>query len=210
MKNVMMLIGVLLLSASCVELNGSLQVQEAFKVKKKSGFLNLKTKTIELAPGSYQAELTAKSSKNLKLELRGGLIGKIDIPIKSDSSLQIPDDGPFHIEGKKIEQPFNISGVINTEVSHYGHTDTIERCQRERREKRCEKVCDKETNKCDVVCREVIITIDGWKDVSYHYKSVERDAKLEFSLENSSAVVAVLPVHGTEVEKIIDRESLCR
>jgi len=206
----MMLLGVLLLSVSCVELNGSLQVREAFNVKKKVGFLNLKTKTVTVSPGQYRAELTAKTSNNLRLELKGGSIGEINIPIKSDDQLNIPRDGQFYIEGRKISQPFSVSGVISTDVNHYGYTDIVEKCQRELKEKRCEKVCNKEARTCEILCKEVIITIDGLKEISYHYKRTDRQANLEFIPENSTAVVATLPVRGTETVKIIDRESLCR
>lgn len=210
MKKAMLLLGVLLLSVSCVELNGTLQVTEAFKVKKKSGFLNLKTKIVTVNPGQYRAELTAKSSKNLRLELKGGSLGEINIPIKSDDSLKIPSDGQFYIEGRKIEQPFNVAGTIHTDVDHYGYTDTIEKCEREVRERRCEKVCNRETGKCEVICREEVITIEGRKEVAFHFKRTERQAQLEFMPENSTAVVASLPVRGVETEKVIDRESVCR
>lgn len=209
-KKAMMLLGVLLISVSCVELNGSLQVREAFNVKKKSGFLNLKTKIVTVTPGQYRAELTAKTANNLKLVLRGGSLGEINIPLKSDDQLNIPRDGQFYIEGRRIGQPFNVSGVINTEVFQYGHTSTIERCQRELRERRCEKVCNKEEGKCDIVCKDVTITIDGLKDIAYHYKRTERLAQLEFMPENSTSIAATLPVRGMEIDKIIDRESLCR
>ncbi len=210
MKKAMLLLGVLLLSVSCVELNGTLQVREALSVKKKSGFLNLKTKIIKVEPGLYSAELKAKSSRVFELELNGNGLEKVKIPVQSEDSLQIPANGPFHIEGKKIGQPFNISGTMLTDIEHYGYTDVVERCERTETERRCEKVCVKETGKCDVVCKDVQITITGLKDVSYHYKRTERTAQLEFMPENSTAVVATLPVRGTETDKIIDRESLCR
>lgn len=210
MKKAVLMLGVLLLSVSCVELNGSLQVREALSVKKKSGFLNLKTKIIKIEPGVYQAELTAKSSKTLELELRGGSLGKVDIPIKSEESLNIPSNGQFYIEGKKIGQPFNVSGTITTEVDHYGYTDAVEQCERTFTERRCEKVCVKETGKCDVVCKDVTVTVSGLKEVSYHYKRTDRQAHIEFMPENSTAIVASLPARGIESEKIIDRESICR
>ena len=49
MKKMLMMMCVLLLSASCVELRGNLELRESLNVKKKTGFLNLKTKIITLA-----------------------------------------------------------------------------------------------------------------------------------------------------------------
>jgi len=210
MKNVMLLVSVLLLSVSCVEINGSLQVREAMNVKKKSGFLNLKTKTVKLDPGSYRAELKIKSSKSINLELKGGSVGEIDVALKSDSNLQIPSNGQFYIEGRKIEQPFNISGTIRTDISHYGYNNELVRCEFSRVERHCEKVCDKETQKCESVCKDVTVTFQGLKDVAYHYTQTVRNASLEFMPENSTAVVATLGASGTETEKIIDRETSCR
>ncbi|MBY0414478.1 MAG: hypothetical protein K2Q18_09945 [Bdellovibrionales bacterium] len=210
MKKTLMLLGVLLLSVSCVELNGTLSVSEAFSVKKKSGFLNLKTKLVKVEKGQYQAELKSKSSRNLSLKLKGGSLGEIDIPIKSSDGLNIPADGQIYIEGKKIDQPFNVSGSIATDIDHYGYDHELLKCQFERVEKHCEKVCDKETQKCDVVCKEVTVTFEGLKDVDYHYRRTDRQASLEFMAEGSTAIVATLPVRGIETDKIIDRESACR
>lgn len=209
MKKMMLLMGVLLLSVSCVELNGTLQVNQPFNVKIKSGFLNLKRKTITVAQGSYRAELTAKSKKNVTLELKGGSLGNISIPVKSDDSLNIPFDGQIYIEGSKIEQPFNIAGVIRTEVDHYGYANEVVSCDLSRVERKCEKVCDKD-GKCDVVCKDVTVTFKGLKEVSYHTMRTDRQANLEFMAEGSTAIVAVLPVRGIETTRITDRESLCR
>ena len=209
MKKMVMLLGVLLLSTSCVDLNGSLQVNEALKVKIKSGFLNLKTKTITIAPGSHQAKLVIKSSKNITLELRGGSLGEIKIPIKSGDSLNIPANGAFQIEGSKVEQPFNSTGVISTEVEHYGYENEVVRCDRTVVETRCEKVCNKE-GKCDSVCKDVTVTLHGLKDVSFHLKRTDRQVSLDLIPENSSAAVAKLTARGIESEKIIDHETICR
>ena len=210
MKKMVMLLSVLLLSTSCVDLNGSLQVNEALKVKIKTGFLNLKTKIITVAPGAHQARLIIKSSKNITLELKGGSLGEIKIPIKSDESLRIPSNGAFTIEGTKIGQPFNASGVINTQVDHWGYNEVVESCERSVVEHRCEKVCVKETGRCDSVCKDVTVTFRGLKEIAYHYMKTERQVTLELSPDNSSAVVAKLAASGTENDKIIDRESICR
>lgn len=210
MKKMLMVVCVLLLSASCVELRGNFELREPLNVKKKTGFLNLKTKIITLAPGAYQAKLVAKSSSNLNLELKGGSVGEVDIPIKSDDSLNLPTNGQFYIAGSKIGQPFNVSGVISTEVRRWGHTDVTERCERQVVERRCEKVCAQGARECEVVCKDVTVTFQGLKDISYHYKTTDRAANLELMPENSTAVVARMAVDGSETDKIIDRETSCR
>ena len=46
MKKIMTLLGLLMLSTSCLTLDGQLRVTESFNVKKKGGFLNLKLKDV--------------------------------------------------------------------------------------------------------------------------------------------------------------------
>jgi len=209
-KKMMMLLALLLLSVSCVDLNGTLQVNEAFNVKKKSGFLNLQRKVVTVLPGQYTAKLVSKSSKKLNLVLKGGALGEINIPIKSHDNLNIPRNGQLYIEGKNVGQPFNVSGTINTTFNHYGYTNEIVKCQIDLKEKRCEKVCNKMADTCEIVCNDVTITIEGLQEVSYHFLSTERHADLEFSPENSTAIAAILPVSGIETNRIIDSESACR
>ncbi|MBC7712425.1 MAG: hypothetical protein H7177_03750 [Rhizobacter sp.] len=216
MKMMITMLSVLLLSVSCVELNGTINVNQAFNVKVKSGFLNLKRKTITIAPGQYSAELNAKTKKSVSLVLKGGSLGEINIPIKSDDSLNIPFEGLINIESAKIEQPFNITGVIHTDVEQYGYATEAQSCDIQRIEHRCEKVCVKDPKdnrgegKCDVVCRDVTVTFPGEKMVSYHYSRTDRQAELQFMAEGSTSIVATLPVHGSETSKITDNESLCR
>lgn len=206
----MLLLGVLLLSTSCLTLDGQLKVTEAFMVKKKGGFLNLKLKDVSVEPAIYSASLKVKSDKNYNLEISGGSLGKIIVPIKAASDLEIPTDGAFNISHEKINQPFDLSGVINTDVDHYGYTDAIETCSWNVTEKRCEKVCVKETGKCDIVCKDEVITLQGHKEVSYHYRSIARDLSLEFMKAGSTGIIASLKAHDLETDKIVDRESVCR
>lgn len=202
--------GVLLLTTSCLSLDGQLNVHETFRVKKKSGFLNLKTKEVEVRPASYKASLKVKSDKNYTLELEGGDLGKILVPIKAEKDLDIPRDGKFAISHEKINQPFDVTGFINTDVSFSGINYSIENCTWTTKENRCEKVCTGEPRKCDVVCKEFTITHEGRKEVDFHYRWTKRDIDLEFMKAGSTGLVATMRATDTETDKIIDRESLCR
>lgn len=212
MKKFATLLAVLLLSTSCLDLNGTLHVRESFNVKKKSGFLNLKTKLVELKPAVYKAELDVKSDKNYTLKLEGGDIGEIKVPIKADKDLNVPWDGKFAISHEQIDQPFDVVGVINTDVSYSEIRTTVENCSWTTTERRCEKICtgERETRKCDVVCRDITITHNGRKEVDYHYRWTRRDISLEFMRENSTALVATMSATDTQTDRIVDHESLCR
>ena len=209
MKKMVMMLGVLLLSTSCLTLDGSLQVREAFTVKKKSGFLNLKTKEVRIDPAGYRASLKVKSDKNYSLQLEGGSIGKIDVPLKAKSDLNIPFDGAFNISHEQIDQPFDVAGIINTDIDESGYTNAVEACSWNITERKCDKVCDKD-NKCDVVCRDVSVTLKGHKDVAYHYRTTRRDLSLDFTRAGSTSLVASFAGSDVATEKIVDRESQCR
>ena len=210
MKKMLLLVSVLLLSTSCLTIEGQVRVTEAFTVKKKSGFLNLKTSNVKVEPNLYSGKLTVKSDKNYNFHLEGGSLGKIIIPIKASSDLDIPRDGAFSISSQKIAQPFDLSGVINTDENHYGYTEAIEQCSWNVTEKKCDKVCNKETQKCEIICKDVVITLHGEKEVAFHYRSIRRDLSLEFMRAGSTGVIATFSGTDTQTDKIIDRESQCR
>lgn len=210
MKKMMLVLGMVLLSASCIKLDGRLEVHEAFTVKKKSGFLNLKRKDVRIDKNIYSATLKVKSDKNYNLELKGGSIGEVLIPIKAERDLDMPSNGAFTISHEKIDQPFDLSGVINTDVSEYGYSDETISCTWDVTEKKCEKVCNKETQKCEVICKDAITTFSGRQDIAYHYRQVVRDLKLEFMRAGSTGVIANFTGRHQETDKIIDRRSTCR
>lgn len=211
MKKLAMILGVLLLSASCMELNGRLNVNNSLVVKKKSGFLNLKTKEVELKAGSYIAQLNIKSDKNITLEIEGGSLDKkIFVPIKAESDLNVPADGKFAISHEKISQPFDVTGHMNTDIT-YGDTQyAVENCTWTANERRCEKVCTGEPRKCDSVCKDITITHEGRKDVTFHYRYTRRDIQLEIMQAGSTALAATLNASSSESSRVIEHESLCR
>lgn len=198
-----------MLATSCVEINGNLQVYESFNVKKKSGFLNNKTKEVRVDPRGYNASIKFISDRKFNLHLDGETLNNITVPIKAEKKLDIPANGRFYISRDKIDQPFNITGNINTQRETNGYNEEVVSCSWEATERKCEKVCNKETNSCEVICRDVTTTRNGRKSVQFHYSLVHRYLELEIMNEKSSRVVAAFTGTDTEVTKIIDRESSC-
>ncbi len=211
MKKLALILGVLLLSSSCHELGGRLNVVDSLTVKKKHGFLNLKTSKVELKAGNYSAVLKIISDSNITLKLEGGDLGKeILVPIKAESDLDIPVNGKFAILGEKISQPFDVVGNINTDYSYSDQYHAVESCTWTTKENRCEKVCVGEPRKCDVVCKEITITHEGRKDVTYHYMYTKRDVQLELMRSGSTALAGTINATSHTSDKITDYESLCR
>ena len=209
MKKFLMLVGILVLASSCVEIDGSLQVREAFNVKKKSGFLNRKTKQITVSPRSYKASLKMASDKNFTLKLDGGDLDDVSIPLKAEKDLDVPFNGRFNISHEKTDQPFDISGTINTSWENSGYYESLDSCSWTSTEKKCDKVCEPSTGRCEVQCRDVTTTYNGKKKVEYHYSVTTRDLNLEIMRANSTGIVATFVGTDTESTKVVDRESAC-
>lgn len=198
-----------MLATSCVEINGKLQVYEGFTVKKKTGFLNRKTKEVRVDPRAYTASIKFVSERNFNLQLDGGLLDNINVPLKAEKDLNIPTNGRFHISHERIDQPFDISGVIDTQREISGYSEEMVSCSWSTIDRRCEKVCFKETRRCEVQCRDVTTTHFGKKRVEYHYSIIRRHLNLEIMRANSTGVVATFTGSDTETNKIIDRQSNC-
>lgn len=207
LKNLTGLLLLSLLSTSCLKLDGQLDVKQAMSAKKKSGFLNLKTKEIKIEPDLYNAELKVNGDKSFTLKLDGR--NKILIPIKSEKSLNVPGSGVFAITHDDISQPFDLKGDIRTTVTHSGGVNTVEECSWTVTEKHCQKICEK-PDACDIVCKDVQVTLKGSHDVSYHYRTTHRDLSVDFLKIGKGEVLATFAGSNTEVDRITDFEGVCR
>lgn len=210
MKKIISLIGIMFLATSCLNLEGNLRVHEAFNVKKKGGFLNRKLKDVTLAPDTYRATLKMKSDKKLNLEIKNVDGKDITLPIKSEDEMNLPSNGKFAISHEKIGQPFDVVGVMNTDVHVSDTTYAVETCSWTETEKRCERVCTKEPLECRNVCEEITITHEGRRDVSYHYVTTTRDIGLDLIRENSTAHVASFNGRDVNSNKVYEFEGICR
>lgn len=218
MKNLINLLLVSAFAVSCINLNGQLNVQQEMNVKKKGGFLNLKTKNISLAPGLYRADLKINSEKSFTLKLRSDKEGENDIliPIKSKNAFNLPTNGAVTIAGKEISQPFDLNGTINTSYSESTMNRTTEDCTLSRTERHCEKVCvagsevPRPIVRCNVVCRDVMVTFPGNRFVEYHFNYTHRNLDVEFKDINTQAQLATFSARGTETNRINDYVGECR
>jgi hypothetical protein len=201
------LIVVSLISTSCLTLDGQLDVKQMMSAKKKSGFLNLKTKEIQIQPDLYQAELKVNSDRSYTLKLTGH--EQILIPLKSDKSLSIPSNGRVSISHNDINQPFDIDGNIATDVSNTDRIDAVEDCSWTVTENHCKKICDK-PDACKIECADVQVTLHGRHEVSYHYRTINRDLAINFLKQDKPEVLDSF--HGTDsqTDRISDYDGVCR
>ena len=185
-------------------------------VNKKGGFLNLQTRSVTLNQGSYAAELKLKSDKSLTLELKMSDKGDILVPIKSDSSLKVPDNGAVKISGSSISQPFDLNGTIATAWTNSPQESGYESCSYTRSEVQWERVCRDagDRNHRDVRCenerRDVEITTTGTRFVVSHFVTTNRKLDVALNDVKSNAQLATLSVSGTELARIVDNYGICR
>lgn len=213
MKNLINLLLVSAFAVSCVNLNGQLNVKTPMNVKVKGGFLNLKTKNVELAAGAYRAELKVNSAKSFSLKLR---LDKEDdkditIPLKSEKEFDLPSNGAVRVAGKDISQPFDLNGTITTTISSSDPVRTYESCSYTRYERRCEVNCrrtDRGALHCD--CRDVLVTLYGTRIVDSHYNYTHRNLEAELLDESSRSQLATLSASGTESDRVTDYYGECR
>ncbi|MBC7538650.1 MAG: hypothetical protein H7281_07505 [Bacteriovorax sp.] len=207
LKVLMGLMVVSLMSTSCVSLNGNIDVKQMMAAKKKSGFLNLKTTEIQIQPGLYSAELKINSDKNYTLKLDGQ--NKILIPIKASKDLNVPSNGHVFMSHNDINQPFDLSGEISTDIQDSDRTDAVEDCTFTVTENHCQKICDK-PDACSIVCKDVQVTINGRHEVSFHYRTTHRDLSIDFLKADKPEVLASFHGTDTETDRITDYSGVCR
>lgn len=244
MKKLLGLVLVTAMAASCVNLGGQLNVLTTMNVKKRGGFLNLQLKNVAIQPGLYRADLKINSESSFTLKLKSDKADESDIliPIKSETSFNLPSNGLIKIAGKDISQPFDVSGTIQTNVSDSEIVRTIESCTVQRSERRCEKVCVNAEVKpeerggdhgdhrpgdhgpgpgdhgparrpevrCDVVCHDVIIDINGDRNVEYHNRYTARTLTIELLAVEGAEKLATMAANGTESDRINDYVGSCR
>jgi len=229
MKNVMSLLALSFLTASCVNLSGNLNVSETLTAKKRGGFLNLQLKTVKIQPGNYSSNLKVNSERSFTLKLRAEKEGDADIliPIKSETSFNLPTTGLVEIKGADVSQPFDIKGSIETVVTSSDQIRTTESCTYTLPEQRCEKVCTeipttppvpregerKPVNKaldCRIVCQTVQVSYNGNRFVEYHNLYTARSLKANILELNSDKVLATFSGNGNEADRINDYVGECR
>lgn len=217
MKSLMAVVALSLLSVSCVNLEGNLNVEQMLTAKKRGGFLNLKMKSVDIQPGIYHASLKVNNAKSFTLKLKADKEGEADIliPIKSEKDFAVPANGNVIIRGSEINQPFDISGNIKTTVTNSNTVRSTEDCSAQRTERYCDRVCTAPTQPsgtvyCNVVCHDVVVTYQGTRFVEYHNKFTERNLTAELLDAQNKAVRARFTGTDYDTDKVYDYYGECR
>lgn len=220
MKKIISLTLLALLSTACVSIDGNLIVSEKMTLKKKSGFLNLKRKNVDIEANQYEAHVTALGENNFALILdKGG--DRISIPLKSKEDLNLPTfDGEFRISHEKIDQPYDLKGILNTTITNSNTQEVIESCTWDTRETRCHIECkdvitkddkgvEHKEKKCDKICQDYTITHQGRHEVIFYNRTTVRDLNIQFLKESTEISVAHFLGHDVSTERIIEHQGIC-
>jgi hypothetical protein len=239
MKNVIGLLVLAVMTTSCVNISGVLNVSQPLVAKKRGGFLNLQKKTTTIAPGSYSAELkvNTQSSFTLKLQPKKEGDSSVLIPLtkKDNTAFDLPSTGEVSIKGADVSQPFDLKGTIETNITYSDRTGEYQSCTFTRVENHCDKVCTQVVGdlqhpqgpgqqgpgskpgpvpaprvECHVICANVPVTYNGQQYVESHYRYTTRNLIANIVKENSVDVLATFSGSGSESDKIIDSTSQCR
>lgn len=210
MKQIFSVLAIMLIATSCLNPQGNLKVHESFDVKKKGGFLNLGLKNVTLSPKTYHATLKMKTDKKVNLEIEDVNGKDITLPIKSDNDMDIPNNGKFAIQHEKIGQPFDVTGVINTEYQSSEIFHGVESCTWTVNQTKCERVCTKEPLRCEQVCKDYSTTYQGHQDVTYHYETKTVNIALDLIRENSTSLVASFNGRDVDSKRVYDFVGTCR
>jgi hypothetical protein len=118
MKHILAL--VLVLSASCVKVQGNLKVDEHVLYNK-----NGRSKV--LLAGDYKANVTIKKEE-LKLKLKGNLENH-RLTLKFPKGTVLPStNGEISVSAQDLKQPFALAGNVKTDVTRSELVTTTERC----------------------------------------------------------------------------------
>lgn len=200
-----------LLATSCVELSGRLDVKESFVVTKKSGFLNLGRKKTTIEPKIYNASIKILGRKDFNLKLESDT--KIIIPISSTEELKFPDNGELLISHKLIDQPFDVKGNVETTYSSTDSQEAIEDCSVSVTENKCEKVCapvqKDQAPKCDIVCRDVAVSIPGDRLARFHYTTKVIKLDLELLKADTASALANFNGQDSDTYRVSEYEGRC-
>jgi hypothetical protein len=220
MKNLILLASLTLLATSCVSLDGNLLVTEKMTLKKKGGFLNLGRKNVDIEANQYDAHVTALGKNNFALILNRGQ-ERISIPIVAKTEIKIPTfDGEFKLNHADIDQPYDLKGLIHTDVTYSPTQEAIESCSWNTTETRCQIECtdvvtkdekgvEHKEKKCEKVCQDFTIIHNGRHEVIFHYTTTHRDLGFEFLKADTAQSVAHFQGQSNETVRNVEREGIC-
>lgn len=212
MRNLLLGVVALFLTTSCMEIHGDLKVSQD---------LNFNNTTV--LAGDYKSTLNIDSRSKVTLEVQSNRsnknIAEVVFKIPRDSGIP-QDNGTFFFRSDEVDQPYDLSGEVNTQVTRSPRRFDRERCSYDDYETRCRRVCRNICrtrpdgrrvcrDRCQNECRRVRVTRWGWRDIEYHNRTENKDYFVEFLQPGTNTQTADFNGNYRRTQRIIEYRGLC-
>lgn len=176
-------------------------------------------KNLKLNVGKMKAKLDTKSKTKIDLildDLKGDPIVQFKVP----SGFKVPERrGEFKLTSQQIGQPFDLHGLVDTEVTESKRYDEWERCTyqeqrtvcsyvppRCRTTRRGETVCSGGGQQCHIET----VTVWGNRRVEFYYRQTDTDVIFSLMQPSQSDIAAQFTGRQSYSDKIYIYQGICR
>lgn len=223
MRNLLGFLCIVFLSASCMEVDGTLNVKQDVTFQNVTIETANREQDMTVPAGNYRAQLEFKSRERVVLEIKDFYKNNRDIDIEFDipKGSGIPqDNGNFFLSAADVGQPYDIAGEVNTDITRSPRRYDQEQCTYTDYERRCQRVCRNVCRtrpdgrrvcrqRCENRCRNVRVTKWGWRDIEYHVRTEEKDYEVEILVPGTNTQAAVFQGDYRNSQTIIDYRGMC-
>ena len=224
MRNLIGILVLSFLSVSCMEVDGTLDVRQDMTFKNVKIESNSRKQNMTVPAGRYQAQLEFDSKDKVTLEIKDFYKNRTDIDIEFEipKGSGIPqDNGTFFLTAAEVDQPYDVSGEVDTDITRSTQRRDQEQCTYTDYERRCQRVCQNICRtrpdgrrvcrqRCENRCRNVRVTRWGWRDIDYHVRTENKDYEVEILQPGTNTTAALFVGNYRKSQTIVDYRGMCR
>ena len=180
-----------LMMAGCNDISGLLNVTKAFTVSVKG-----KSKIVEM--GAHDTSLDFRKDKVIAKIKTSGDTFKVEMNFAEGT--QIPSNGNFELKEAQSGQPFDVLGLVATQVTDSDLQRERERCQYQG----YGQICDPRG------CHTVPVTREGLRDITFYDRLTDQQVHLDLTAPSDSKTkFASFDGRIRSTERIVTREGMC-
>lgn len=192
---------------ACQPLKGPLQVSESFQILTKDN------KVVQVPRGTFNTDFKYNENKR-EVEIKVKKLNGKDQTMKFrvPPSINIPTTGGrFRLEGREINQEFDMTGLVTYQVNESESRRDRESCNYTQRERICEtrRVCPEQIpgrprRPCrnENYCYDVDRTIYGRREIEYYVRTTYQALEATFTAARTNRGLARLSADKTTNETI--------
>lgn len=204
----MLVLALVFFLVSCKEISGTLTVHEKFNavVNKKCGWNPFAScdpnKKVQIPVGNFNSTVDFTSKTEIKIEIKANAY-KESIILKRPKNFDFPQNGNFQLSGEQVNQSFDVSGHMATQVWDSQLIRDNESCTYYVPEYVCYPDSSGQAG-----CSYQNRTVWGYRYVEYFNRNTTRE--LNADLVENQKTVARFNGSRTDAEKIYRYTSICR